>query len=425
MLETIARVRAFFSDGIWSQDLHVLPRWRALGIAALRVAIHSWTSFSSNLGGIRAAGLTLITLLALIPLLALAFAVANGFGYRDRLETLLLDNTRDLPKDLQTAVEWIRTLVGRTDFKAMGLIGSLVLVWIGFGLFMRVEEALNHVWRTTDRRPFYRRVTEFIALVVVVPAFALGAISLSSVMGALDFLWLDWLYHAALSLVPPLLLAVAFTAVYKLMPSTDVPWLPAAIGGAFAGIVWTMVHALYLRFQIGVAGANAIYATLAALPLLLIYLQLTWTIVLLGAELAYAVQNVHTLRSKALPAPSWELQRRIGLLAVDNACRAFEVGAAGTTQAELAMRCDLPGEWVEDVCAKLRHAGLLVAVEGTHRLLPARPPATLTFDAVLRALDPDGGVAAEERVQLRPEHEQQLRRFHDATREALSGGTFA
>lgn len=179
MLATIARLRGFFRTGLWKDDLRTLPRGRAVVLAFLRVATHAATSFFGNLGGIRAAGLSLIALLSLVPLFALAFAVANGFGYRRHLEQMLVDKAKGLPPDLQTAVEWVRALVDKTDFQTMGWLGSLVLAWTGLSLFVRVEEALNHVWKTDEGRAFHRRVTDFVALVVVVPVLVVGAVSLS------------------------------------------------------------------------------------------------------------------------------------------------------------------------------------------------------------------------------------------------------
>jgi len=432
MFATIARVREFFRDGLWHDDLESLPKGRALGLGVLRIVVHAGGSFFGNLGGIRAAGLTLITLLSLVPLLALAFAIATGFGYRVYLEQLLVEKTRDLPQDLQTAAQWIRALVDKTDFRTIGWLGSLVLAWTGLGLFVRVEEALNHVWKTKRGRAFHRRVTDFVALVVFVPVLVIGAVSLSSLLQTADvaglraqFAWLDMLYRAGLGFVPPLLLTIAFTAIYKLMPSVEVTWTGSVVGGAVAGIAWISVHALYVRFQIGVAGANAIYATLAALPLLLIYLQLTWTILLLGAEIAYAVQNLHSLRGRVLPRPSWSSQRRLALAAVDAACRAFESGAGGLSVTRLAMQADVPFEWVDEVCQALQRSGLLVTVEGTKQLMPARPPARIAIADVLEAIETQGSLVEVGRLPLRVELSRSLARHDDAGRATISGGSFA
>lgn len=409
-----------------------MPKGRAALFAVLRIAMHAGTSFFGNLGGIRAAGLTLITLLSLVPLLALAFAVANGFGYRRYLEDFLVAKARELPQDLQTAVQWIQTLVDKTDFKTMGWLGSLVLAWTGLSLFIRVEEALNHVWKTDEGRAFHRRVTDFVALIVVVPTLIVGAVSLSSLLETADvaglrahFAWLDLLYRAGLGFVPPLLLTVAFTAIYKLMPSAEVTWGGALIGGAVAGLAWITVHALYLRFQIGVAGANAIYATLAALPLLLVYLQLTWTIVLLGAEIAYAVQHLHALRGRVLLRPSWTAQRRLGIAAVDTACRAFVKGKVGFLPPELATRCDVPREWVDEVCVALESGGVLVAAAEGRRLMPARPPEQISVADVVRALDEHGSTLAADRVPLSEELGKLLARHEEVGRATLGGGSFA
>src|SRR5690606_9515908 len=115
---------------------------------------------------------------------------------------------------------------------------------------------------------------------------------------------LDWLYQAGLGFVPYALASVAFTALYKIMPNAKVLWRSAAVGGLFSGTLLVTLHGIYMRLNVGVASANAVYLTFAALPILLVYLQVLWTIVLAGAEVAYAVQNLASLHGSEQRPPA-------------------------------------------------------------------------------------------------------------------------
>lgn len=295
-----SRIQQFFRRDLWEIDVGQMSGWRRVGLVTLRVTAHALRTFVVDLGSLRASGLTLVTLLALVPLLALATWIAEGLGYGSVLDQELARVTAQAPEGLRPAVEEIRELVARTSFGALGAIGSALLAYSALMLFVRVEQSLNHVWRVSRGRAWYRRLTDFVALVVLVPLLAIGALSLNTLLHGAGWFrgtpWLDELYRLGLGVVPHVLAWIAFTALYRLMPAARVRWASAAVGGVVAGSGWLFAHGLYLSTQMSVVRLNAIYATLAALPLLLIYLQVTWTIVLVGAEVSHAVQNRDELR---------------------------------------------------------------------------------------------------------------------------------
>ncbi len=396
----LVRLVRFLRRGVWDAELRRLSPARRAWVAFLRVVSHVVRSFSQNLVGLQAAGLTLVTLLAMVPTLALVFAVGKALGYAQRLESWLVELGQQLPAEAQGAVEQIRVMVAGVDFRTIGVVGSLVMVWTGLMLFTRVEQALNGIWRTRQTRPWVRRISDFIALVVLVPPLALLALVGSSVLGGVALLadlraqseWLAWLYEAGLGFVPHVLLWIAFGALYKILPSARVPWRFALLGGIVAGSSLVVLHGLYLRLQVGVAQANAIYATLAALPVLLIYLQLVWTVVLGGAEIAYAAQHHSSLHpDERLPPPTWGVRVRIAWHLLDRASAAFRSGQKGVRPAELCAELDLPADWVGDVADLLVQDGLLMVTQGDEELLaPGRPPESIAMPDVLAVLEGRG-----------------------------------
>lgn len=432
-MSTLRQWIQFLKQGVWHVDLRTRSGLQLLGLSVLRIVLHVATRFSRSLASLQAAGLTLMTLLALVPMLALVFTIANAMGYGETLNQYLQGLETEAPEGLQPAIEQIRQLVLRTDFGTLGAVGTVLVLWTGLGLFTRTEQAFNHIWRTSQRRRWARRVSDFIALVVLVPPLGLAALVLSSVLGGVRTIEslreqssvLAWIYEAGLGFVPHLLLWVAFTALYRIMPSARVKWRAAAAGGVLAGSTMVFVHGFYIQAQVGVARANAIYATLAALPLLLIYLQILWTILLVGADVSYAVQNLYSLRGgEELPPPTPGVRRRLAWHLVQRASQAFRAGNRGVRISELAMELDVPGEWLDLASDDLLRMGVLVQVRGGDDLLmPARPPEKITPQQVLAAAEGEGGRFLD-RVRLGEDQERALAEAERGTGKALAGFGF-
>ena len=412
---------------MWDEKLYELRAGRRFAVGALRVVVYVMRSFSQNLASLQAAGLTLLTLLAMVPMLALVTLLAKTLGYADKLDAQLLVWQNQFPKDTAPVFDKLRELIGEVNFGALGAAGSVIVLWSALTLFTRVEQAMNRIWRTRHSRRWYRRISDFIALIVVVPPLGILALVSSSLLDGVDlvlwlrqYTWLDWLYRAGLGFVPYVLSWLAFTALYKFLPSARVQWRTAAVGGVCAGSLLVLLHGLYLRLNVGVANANAVYLTFAALPILLVYVQLLWTIVLGGAEVAYAVQNLASLRGgEQLPAASRAVQQRLAWHLVAAASEGFRTGRRGVTAAELSARLDVPMEWVDGVSDLLVQGDVLVVLQGdAERLMPAVPPEQLDMAKVTAAVDGDGD-ANLARVQLPLAQEQEVAAARSAAGERL------
>ncbi len=390
----LRRLLAFFRHGLWAADLRECSAGRRLWLGALRVVGHVIASYDRHLVGIRAGGLTLVTLLSIVPLLAIAFSLADAFEFRELLDQWIQSNVSDLPAELQQAVSRIEALVDRTSFKALGFVGTLVLVWSAMSLFSRLEQSLNFAWRSHASRALIRRITRFLALLLVVPVLAVGSVLLSSALSSSSLVeelraeipYLMKLYDAGLFLLPHVMASVALFALYLLMPNTSVDWRAAAVGGVLAGFGLMAMNGVYVHFQIGVARANAIYATLAAVPLLLIYLQLTWTVVLLGAEVGYAVQNVDRLGpEQGLEGMTWAVRERLAASLVENAVEHFDRGDGAFALARFAADLDVSRDWIDAAASDLEQAEIVTRV-GDDAILPLRPGSRITVGDVQSAV---------------------------------------
>lgn len=397
-----------------------------VGAMALRVVFHTVRAFATDLLSLRAAGLTLVTLLALVPLFALVTGIGKGLGYGELLDAKLLQVLSKAPDVLQPAIEEIRFVVQRTSFAALGVIGTAVLAYSGLMLFVRVEQAFNRSWRVPHGRSWYRRLTDFVALIVLVPLLALAAVSLYSLLHGASWFhelpWLNGLYQAGIGFVPHVLGWMAFTALYRLMPAARVRWSSAAIGGVVAGSGWLFFHGLYMSTQLSVARINAIYATLAALPLLLIYLEVTWTMLLVGAEVSYAVQNRFYLTGPMnLPPPSQAVRRRLSLLIAGRVCADFAEGREGEDFNDLAIALNVPIEWVTGVYDDLHEAKLLACLDGIPgRIVPLRSTDQIRVLDVVEAIDGEIPARVRPHLRLPAGLEDRLARIDEATREVLA-----
>jgi len=363
-------------------------------LGSLRTVLHIAGKVDRHQIGPYAGGLTMTTLLAKVPLFAVSFSIAKGFGFGDELDQKLVEFAADLPPHFQEVVQKLREVVAGADFQKLGLLSSVVVLYTGLSLFVRVERGISNAWQATAARSWLRRFSDFVALVIVVPVLGAAGLTLSSLLKSAEsietwrqsFPWLGWLYEAGLGFLPHTMLGLAFTSLYKFMPNTPVKWRPALVGGFAGGFAFMFMHGFYLDLQVGVARNNAIYATLAALPLLIIYLQVAWTIVLVGAELSYAVQNVSILGSgEVVRTPSQALRERIALSLTEHAVRGFESGERGVKLSLVASDLDVPRSLIASICRDLEKAAIL-ATTGRDRVLPARPGERISADDVLRAI---------------------------------------
>ncbi len=419
----IARIREWFRVRLWEDDLNDVSRWKALGIGALRVTIHAARSFSRNLVGVQAAGLTMLSLLGLVPLLWLGLGVAKGLGFNETLEEYLAawQKSEELPAVLREALRNFDLAVKRVSFKALGLLGMVLLGYSGYSLFVTIERAFNHVWKA-KRRSWYKRIGSFIGIVVVVPLFVLTAIAVESVLeeGSLVLYMkenvpsLAVMYDAGVRFLPVAVVFIAITLLYKLLPSTRVYWRPAAVAGVLASVVLILVHGLYVRSQVGLALHNEVYAALAALPMLIVYLSLMWTIILAGVQVSFAVQNVNELGPpKDEPEVEYGTHRRLGLALALAACNEDSVELT-----EFAQSVDVPRPWVDAVVDDLVAAQILHLEEadGEDRVRTARPAAELTMWDVVHAVERHEG---DQELQLPPQIEARLRESMAAARVML------
>jgi membrane protein len=316
---------------------------------------------------LRAHALTYLTLLSIVPLLAIAVALFDLLGGSQHVTRLLVEQFAAGAPD---AVDWILDVVGRVQFGALGTLGGAVLILTTVLAVGNVGQALNAIWGVTQQRPWVRRIPDYLAVVVVSPLLLGAALSLGA---SLDSQWLvqkllQWplfatLYDAGLRQAPTVLVVAGLSFVYWFLPNTEVRFRSALLGGTVAGLLFSVAQRAYVQLNVGVARYDAIFAGFAWFPLLLAWIYVEWAIALLGAEVAYAYQTLPLYRREVRGTPAGPAAREsVGLAVALSIARAFREGSAPWTETTLSEHLDVPVRTVREVIAQLEKAGLVAPV---------------------------------------------------------------
>lgn len=392
---------------LWDADLASLPKLKKAAVSTLRLAVIVVRGVLNDRCTLQSAALSYITLVSLVPLLALMFALSRGLGAHQRIMGIVEENLENLPENTAEFLSTVLDLVDRVNYGALGTIGLLVIFLSAVGMLSKIETTFNTIWGVRKGRSLFRKFTDYISVIVVVPLLMLAATSLNTALsagGLAQFLQenlgaLYPLYQQLIGLSGILMLCLAFAFLYMFMPNTNVRFLPALAAGLVGAVLWFLLQRAYIELQIGVTSKNAIYGTFAAIPFFLTWLYASWLIVLLGAEICFGMQNLHTyaLENAALRA-SLRTQELIALAATYRTCRVFLDGDAPWDAAEFARKHEVPARLMTTVANVLVDSGILATVEcergAPARYLPARDPAQLTPKDVLTAFHGEGDAAA-------------------------------
>jgi membrane protein len=400
-------------------------RWVA---APLRYAYALLRDFIRGDLGLRAMSLVYSTLFAIVPIVAVAFSVLKAFGYHRELEPVLFEFLRPLGAQGYALTAKIMEFVENVQGTLLGTIGFVFLLYTVVSMIQKIEEALNFTWHVDRPRSLARRVSEYLVVMIVGPVVAVLAMVLLAQIEATEVVArLSGLASGGSStrahFAPYVLTIGLFWFLYAYMPNTRVRLGPAFVGALFGGMLWAAVGALFTRIVLYSAKTAAIYAGFAVVLLFLLWLYLSWLIVLLGAQLSFYVQHPEHLRTGHGEIPmTGALRERIAMSAMFLIGERFLDGGARWGMGELADRLDVPATVLGEVISDLEAHGLVLTAEDD-TVAPARDLGTVTLAAILDAIrhevpdprrpEPRAVPAADAAVQL----------ADDALRAAASGQT--
>ena len=399
-LEKIRRI----NEIIWHTSLSDFSKTKSFLIKQVRIVVLAARGFMNNKVQLRAASLTLYSLLALVPIAAIAFAIAKGFGLDQNLEQIVTKQFESQPEVLSWLLAEARNAIQQTRGSYIAGVGIVILFWAVMSLLDQIESSFNHIWEIRAARPWYRKFTDYLTIMLIAPIFLILSSSISVFIGTklTDFISnakiLDVLKPAVsflIQLTPYLLTWSALTILFMIMPNTKVRFRPALVAGIIVGTILQILQWLYIDLQFGISKLNAIYGSFAAIPLFIIWLQSSWTMVLLGAELSFANQNLsrYEFESEALNVSHYQ-KRALVLMILNRIIRNFSVGEKPLGAEKIAKALKIPFRLVNDILQDLNNVGLVSELhESEHKewlYQPALDINKLTVSFVLNKIDKKG-----------------------------------
>lgn len=369
-----AKVTQFLREDIWRIRSSELNRPKFLLVKILRVIILSIRGFIGDNCSLQASALTFYTLLSIIPIFAMAFGIAKGFGLESAIEREILSYLKGQEEVAKWLINLAYSFLANTQGGVIAGIGVVVLIWTVIGVLNNIESSFNVIWKTRTQRAVIRKITDYISIMLISPILLITASSVTvyitreviTVVGKVSVLeQVSPFIHYSLGSIPYLATWVLFTLIYMVMPNKRVHLLPALLGGIIAGTLFQIFEFVYIYFQVGVSKYNAIYGSFAALPLFLVWLHASWLILLYGAEISYAAQNADNYEHEPdYSQLSYSAKEVLMLSIVRLIIQTFARAAASLTTEQIARQLDMPRALTQDLLHNLVQAGVISPTKG-------------------------------------------------------------
>jgi membrane protein len=403
MPKSLGEIGIFLKQGIWEITLEDLPLMERKIIAALRVFSIAIRKYTADKCALWSSGLTFFSLMSIVPIAAVAFAIAKGFGFQKLLEQRLMEDLSDHQEVVVYVLEFSRRLLESTKGGLLAGAGIIVLLWSVINVLDTIEQSFNNIWGVTRQRSLSRKFGDYLAIMLIAPILMITSGSatvmvitqLHSITGSVGLGIFTLIITILMKLLPFCLIWVLLAFVYIFIPNTQINLSSGFIAGLVAGAIFVVVERIYISFQVGVAHYNAIYGSFAALPLFLVWLQLSWVIVLFGAELSYAYQNAYACGVELdLHRMNPSRKKLIFLSIVHRVVKDFTEDKPPLSSSDLSMVLGLPLALVKQILGELCEAGIIVEVagpdDGKHTYMPAKDSHMITVASVIMAMEEHG-----------------------------------
>lgn len=376
---------------LWEQNSIDLGLIQRIFLRLAQTVVLVIRDFTANQCLLRASALTYYTMLSLVPMLGLTFALLKAFGVQNLLQPWIIEKLN--VGDGQVA-EAILGYINNTQMTQLGAYGLVFLIIAVVSLLTNVEKTFNHIWGVEGVRPLLRRFSDYLSVILIGPVLIISAISMTSSLASNNvvqkLMTLQLVGDSIFlffKITPFLFMWLAFTGLYVFMSNLKVDWQAAFVGGIVGGTLWQFAQMGYVHFQVGVGRYNAIYGTMAALPIFMVWLYISWVIVLFGLEVCYARQNLKSngrdLRLSQISRSNFEQMALAILITLTDV---FYKGKPGLTYTDLSLRLGIPPRLCRRIIHSLTKMGFVsehCSSKGQCTFHPARSPETLTVAEIL------------------------------------------
>lgn len=400
----VAKITNFIKTDIWRIRLENHSRAKSFLIKQLRLALLTIRGYRDHNCRLRASALTFYSLLSVVPVVALAFGISKGFGFENNLEKQLMGKFPGQEEILIQVFGFARSLLEETKGGMIAGVGVALLFWIVIKLLSNIERSFNDIWGIKKSRNFGRKLSDYLSIMLICPVLIIMSSSITVfIKTQIEHITERFEFFGAfnsftlflLKLFPYCVIGGVFIFIYIFMPNTGVRFRSGFVAGAVAGTVYQLAQLAYINFQVGVAQYNAIYGSFAALPLFLIWLQVSWMIVLFGAEISYVHQNAESFEFEAeCLRISTSCKRLLSLCAVHLIIKNFSQGERPLTSDFISRSLKMPLRLMRHILDELVESGIVSETnphEGDELAYqPARDINMLTIQYTINALDNSG-----------------------------------
>lgn len=389
------------NDIIWNTSISDISRGKSFLIRQLRIIVLAARGFMNDRVQLRASALTLYTMLSMIPFAAIAFGIAKGFGLDQRLQELLVREFQTQPEVLTWILNQAGNAIQATRGGYIAGVGLIILLWSVMSLLDQIENSFNHIWQIQVSRPWLRKFTDYLAIMLIAPIVLILSSSITvfvttelySNTGSFEFI--KPIVGFFIKLAPYVLTWAGLTILFIIMPNTKVKFMPALVSAIITGTILQLLQWLYIDLQFGISKLSAIYGSFAAIPLFIIWVQSSWIILLLGAELTFANQNVTRFEIEYESLNVSHHQRKaLTLVIMKSIVNNFTTGEKAVSSESLSKSLKIPVRLVLDILQDLTDSRLVSMIhehEHEERLYqPAMDVSKLSVSYILNKLDRKG-----------------------------------
>jgi membrane protein len=387
-----ARIKLYLTKTVWEKEPTACAGVHRYWLTVLQFLLIVLRNAWRNQSFLRASALAFTTLLALVPLLAILFALLKGLGVQNQVAPFLL---AQLSAGSQEVAARIINYIDNTNMASLGWIGFAGLIFTVIMLLDSVEEAFNEIWLVKETRTLSIKLGGYLVLIICTPLLIFIALSMTTFLeGQSAFYWLLKTVHIGDSLpdflyiIPHLVVWAALTFLYMVVPNTKVHFGAALRGAFLAATLWQLAQWFYVHFQLGVAKNNIIYGTMAALPTFMLWIYVSWLILLFGVEIVHAQQNITSLKREIrLGSLSQKLRELLSLAILHDMARVFADTSKGWSGEHFGETFDLPERLVKELLNNLLEEGFIYGTADDPPLYHlTQAPEEIMVSTVLAAL---------------------------------------
>lgn len=390
----------FFTQKIWyinEEDLSPVRRYMFRMLKKLVLTVEGYVLKNMNS---YASALTFSSILAIVPILAIIFAIGRGFGYGTIVEEEIKRNLSVNQNFADIIFDFIGSYLDHTKSGFFIGFGLLLLLYTIIQLTSNIEVALNEIWQVKSQRSIYRQITDYISVFLLLPILIIISSGLSIFLATAaqyfpDFRLLSTTVQLLLHLLPYVISSLLFIGLYCYMPNTRVQVRHAFLPGILAGILFQLLQYFYIHSQIWVSTYNAIYGSFAALPMFMLWVNFSWIICLFGAQLTYANQNLKSyFYLKDIHRISRNYHDVLLIMILSKISKRFEKDMIPYSLYGLSVETSLPVGVIGKLIHELHKMNLIV-VEGddqetTQRVVPSADIHKMTVNEVMTRIDAYG-----------------------------------